>query len=143
LLNAVLNLPPAWELSHGACDDLERIAAGLMAAIRQERLAYRGGRIGRAWRDGPGAHRHEYGSYEVRGRWLDHSYTVRFPDGEKEYRSEPYTLDEDSLEELLVLSRQGWDIVLDPHMALHFPGFTHSIVITKTQTKPGSGTSGG
>jgi hypothetical protein len=63
--------------------------------------------------------------------WMDHCYRLRLPSGKWRYVAEPYGLNDDALEDLVFLSRAGWDVSITAWQARHYPGHTLAVVIEK------------
>lgn len=62
--------------------------------------------------------------------WIDHHKTLVYPNGQRVFISEPYSIDNGDLAELAVLAQKGWYVHVDG-MSPHFPGWTILIRITR------------
>ena len=62
-----------------------------------------------------------------RGGWVDHPYTLRWPDGRIEFVSEPYGLSGTAFVNLAALVGLGWMVSIDASHALWFPGVTVAV----------------
>lgn len=121
--------------------DPERLAAARIIAERSRRFEEAGIRV-RPWRPAPGtpaSRRSRYGTWEwdtgivgnLLGGWLDHPYKLLMPDGGKVFVSEPYGLAAEDIAGLQRLEEQGWRVSIRPDRALHFPGRTVAVWITR------------
>ena len=126
-------------------DQLERCASALLGVIRTEEYRRAGIKV-RAWRNvrgAPGAERVDYGTgyrcFEQRPEhrtWMDHPYRLAIPATEhhpayEKYVSEPYRLFDDGIKALAGLIDEGWEVDISAERALHYPGSTVQIQLTK------------
>ena len=65
--------------------------------------------------------------------WMDHAYRLIKPDGTPIFVSEPYGIDGGALIRLQYLHTNGWQVAIRPDKALHYPGLTVAIWITKAR----------
>lgn len=119
--------------------DPSRLRAAMEVAERS-RLAKEAGFRVFAWRPGPGTPAAGrvtgYGPYwefdpELTAGWLDHPYKLRSSDGRTIFVSEPYGLSPSAITNLNRLQESGWSVDVRPERALHYPGRTIAIWITR------------
>lgn len=143
-LRALIQKADIASMTWRQLDQLERCAAALMGVIRTEEYR-RHGMKQRVWNEtspAPGAKRvhfgHGYHGYmQTDGRvWIDHPYILHYPPREdgrkvKAYVSEPYRVFSDGVKRLAELVDEGWSVDIGAERALHFPGHTVQIKLTK------------
>lgn len=129
-LDAVLSVLDGRTLASLTDWQLEYLERGCAAVIKAIRLlqAKRWGFQRRGWdANGPGTLKYGPGAWASPSNgWGDHVYTIRYA-GHTTYVSEPYSLHEDGLRELLALSEQGWEVTIRGDRSTHFPGHTFAI----------------
>lgn len=111
----------------------EDLAAVRLAAERSQILTEQGWEE-REWRPCRGRPLAKYNGagrfweWDGHPHWLDHPYRlVNKAKGREVFVAEPYGITGDDLESLLKLETEGWDVIIDAGMALHFPGWTIAI----------------
>jgi hypothetical protein len=108
-------------------DHLGDILASGLAALQEQHLdeVYQV----RAWRrGGPGLDQRD----DISARWIDHpSRLVSRRTGEVVYRSEPYSLGEEKLRELVALLDQGWTVGIDASFGSYYPGRTVAVLVSR------------
>jgi hypothetical protein len=132
------------ELSDFEQDCLARLCAAVLNSIRLGGRRKRGERITGWDADGPvlkvadNPHLDPVRDYFAPS-WADHAYGVESPkDGVKSYIAEPYRIGVDTMQELLALADEGWDICLTAADAVHMAGSTTAIVVRRAQPRPGA-----
>ena len=114
------------DLDDGSLDLLERGALALVGAIHTERLRRQAWEV-RGWGTAAPAE-----LVESSPAWRDHPYALVHP--EREYLlfcAEPYELGSESLLALAELAVAGWDVRVDAGSAVHFPGRTLRVSLSR------------
>ena len=144
----LLTYPEAYQSICGDRPEHEvadwRLRAARECAVRCEALREEGWRV-RDWRPGPKApfsRRTVYGWELVNSRLLDHIYRLVHPEKGTIWVAEPYGIWGADLARLTEEMAKGWDIRIDPKRAIHLPGSTVAIWITRNgkATALGKGT---
>lgn len=119
----------------------ERLAAARMAAQRSQILKKQGWeeREWRPYRGRPLAKYHglcRFWDWDEHPHWLDHPYRlVNKAKGRDVFVAEPYGITSEDLESLRKLETEGWDVIIDAVLALHFPGWTIAIWLERPKAR--------
>jgi hypothetical protein len=125
-LRALLRGSDIDDLDDGSLDLLERSALALVGAIHTERLRRKGWES-RAWGMAAPAELSESSP-----TWRDHPYTLVHREREVLlFCAEPYELAGEGLLALAALVVAGWDVHVDAGSAVHFPGRTLRVSLSR------------
>ena len=81
----------------------------------------------------PLRHRCSWGGFDFdqelgAGHWWDHAYRlVHKASGRVIYVGEPYQVEVEAMRSLSLLAERGWEIDIQPALALHYPGRTVAV----------------
>ncbi len=73
----------------------------------------------------------DWDSTIVTTEWFDHPYRLIAPDGRSVFVSEPYGVEAEGIAHLAAMLGDGWNVRVLADMAIHYPGWTVAIWITK------------
>lgn len=135
------------DLSVRQWDTAERLLCAVLGAMRASVMLKQGASV-RAWRPRsgqPSVRRTVYGDWEfakgASASWIDHPYRLVFKqeDGSQHeyFCSEPYSLSAEALRDLVALADQGWSVSVGTDWALHYPGSTLHVRVSKPRTGEG------
>lgn len=83
------------------------------------------------------SYRYKDWDVELTGGWLDHPYRlVNATTKQTRFIAEPYGLDTEDIVRLGKIAERGWEVTISATLALHFPGETVAVILTRRGDEP-------